>query len=612
MDLARPPEGATSHHLRGFGYPDALAACILCMPIAILLVQQALNLGLLWSLGGVIPVSDANGWVSCSSTVLTSGISSSDAWCWRRPLGALVFIPYLALAPSSLAAALVLQMIAVCTSAWIFVVALRRTFPVNLYVTLGVAVALCVPIIWYGGSFGIEGAALALSLLSAAAFTWFLKSHSAVLGILSPVLLILAFQVRPGNILLTATLVAVVAMLFFRSGRWPSALAAVALAIATWVMPNLLFQSLGIENAGNSANFWATTYSAVTPDQDTWLAAYERFATPSNAMGESNEFAMVVRDATFAQLARDPSAFVAQAVTNLSSLARHGFITLALGLPEGPFDVSPDSATSVVYLVVVVITWSSSLAFVALLVAGTVVLFKSHTNMQVKTSRQNSLAVIILGWATILGATGFFVVVGHDERTRHLVQNVPWILLVVAVIMSLLCKSPTKSAGEHCAPRAISRVPTVMLVGTAVALVLLAAAMVVEGHRQPEQLMVQQPCAANAVGQMAEIVAAVPTAAHVQVPSSNSWRTTGRPARSVEGTDLGWIAGAIADLRPGLVVSLRTSNTGVIFGAVAPEGVSLGDPSPWCLTRSGLTVGERMLSVLLLEREDRDLPQRGP
>lgn len=601
MDLAQPPEAAAAQRFRGFGYPDVLTAFILCVPIALILTQQTLGLGLLWSVGSVIPVSDATGWLSCSSTVQTSGIHMADAWCWRRPLGALVFIPYLALAPTSLAAALVLQMTGLCIMAWVFVTVIRRALNVRTSVTLAIAMALCVPVIWYGGGFGIEAAALGLSLLSATSFAWFLQSRNLLPGLLSPILLILSFQVRPGNALLTVSLVLIIAVLVFRTGRWATGLAIVMGSIATWTLPNLIFQSLGIENAGNAANFWATAYSAVTPAEDSWSSAYERFANASNAMGESNEFARIVRDATIAELVRNPEAFLAQALTNLLSFLRHGFLTLAFGLPEGPFDVSPDSVAAVLYLGAAVLMWISTLAFLILLIASTVVALKQRALAYDRIPRSSLFAVLTLGWATTIGAVGFFLVVGHDERTRHLVQNVPWILLVGATLIGLLGPRPDRHVTEQHPSGPPSRVPGVMLAGLAVVLVILAATMILEGHRPPQHLFVKEECLSDSEGHKVEVVAAVPIGSGAPVTSPSSWRASGRSVRSLEGTDLGWIAGAIANLRSGSMVSLRDSASGQIFNSMVSPETDLSEIREWCVARNDLTDGEKMLSVGVLE-----------
>ncbi len=589
---------------------------LLCLlPVALAVLLQGLHIGLFQTLNGVLPISDSNLWAQCASALASGHESYNLAWCLRRPLAIVLQAPLFVLAPRSMAAVVLVQLLVVCLALWWFLLSLVRTFPVRTW-TAGLAYVACLfPVLWYGTYLGPEAIALALSFLSVAALLRFARGWSPWWAIVGVGLSLVVLQMRPGNPLLVGVLAIGSLLLLRRAGhRWLT-VAGVAAALAViWLAPPRVLAAAGWSDAGHAANLWSAAYSAATPEDDSWMSAYDRFAPevscppvaqwtadPCLAF-ESDRFGQLLREATIAEVRAAPTAMPRQFLTNATALASAGYLNEMGGHPYVPtwrvWDEQDRAALTSAPDAVG--TWSATLLWAASWVLAAALVVTAWRRGRALLRTPDGLAVWV-GLACIGGAFASYALVGHVEPQRHLVQNIPYVVLGTVGLLAVLWPS---RGGAVVAPA--PRWMTVLTVAISGA-VLVGA--VVEGHAPTAQVTLARGCAGGAAPETYDVVAVAPVGTEAALASPADWRRADVRAGSIVLGGRSWMAQMAASLPPGMVLDLRATASGEVVpvfvaaaDAVALEGGAKGSSmQAWC-TRTPSATGVMVVHDLVPQR----------
>ena len=582
--------------------PNALG--FLCLiPVGLTVILQALQLGVHHLVGTAIPVSDSNLWAGCASSIAQFNSPQNLGWCLKRPLTMFLQAPEFFLAPHSMNAVIVLQILGISTLLWWFLLVLGRTLPVS---RVAVAILLAIatwPVIYFGTHLGPEGPALALTFVSATAALKFLFTQRVVWGFVGGAAALLVLQIRPGNPLLTVTIMITVVVVLWRAAN--SRLAAIAVAMSyllVWWLPLQILKSLGWSDAGHGSNFWFVVYSAATPEQDTWMTAYEVYAaqvgcppewSPDPCLGlDTTAFTLLIRDATVGLIQQYPMAIPKQILINLESILQAGYLGNLMAWPYSPawtlarMEEFPEWWQVGGHLVSSLLA-AASLVLLPLLVAGLVLLNRSATKARMSfdalpTAGQRTMSGSIwLGVATVVGLVGFLALVIHDEGSRHMVQNIPFILITVAAVWSGIIfpgkwGSVTQSTSRPAKwRRGIMPVLILAIFGAAV----------VEGHREGTAFTVAGRCG-SAIPKPEDftVVSAVSWGGGIPFTTPANWRIlTNRDSRMWPND--GWVGGVeLATLPAGTLVDLRSDDDGNLMPAFVKAGdFPAPDKTTWCL-----------------------------
>jgi len=571
------------------------------VPVALLLLAQAVGAGSYSTVGGVLPIFDSGIWASCSSALAHGNQATDFAWCLRRPLSMLVQAPLYLLAPMSIAAAVLVQTLLVCLALWFFLVALLRSISFPRWGLVVVYVLAVLVVFTYGPYLGPEGMALALSFVSAGAILNFLRQRTVSWGLLAIGAAVVVMQMRPGNpVVLAALVVGVLGVLGRERRHWLVILSVVLGLTLLWAAPTRVMQSAGWPSAGHATNFWSAAYSAATPEIDNWTAAYDRFGPdfgcPPVAQWsldlchelESEAFGNRLRDAAFNEIRTHPEALARQAASNTVALLGMGYLNHMLGVsyppnwqiwkPEQRLAWAIDRTTLGTFFSAGL--WLASLAVLAGLIVGTLRLGRKgwpFAGSLDEPSRRIG-ATVWLGLFTIAGAFGSYALIGHDDPQRHLVQGVPYLLAAMAGLTGLMFPSQAQQS----IPPPRRRWPRAVL-GSTIALVLVVA--FVEGRSPTASLTIAVTCNTASPTRSLAVVGQVPAQTAASLASPADWRRLAVPAASVILSSQSRARLLLENVPDGQLLLLRNS-TGELFPVFVADDDLLHQRrkrGPWCM-----------------------------
>ena len=225
------------------------------VPVLLVIIAQALQIGFGTTLASSVPISDSNIWAGCASNLSRLTTPENLGWCLKRPSQMFLQSPFFLASPRSMGAAIILQTLALSGLMWWLLTTIRGTLPVTRLALWLVYLASIWPVFFYGTQFGTETPALALSVVSATCLLTFLGSRRLSWGFASVAAALLAYQMRPGNLLLT--LVLAVGLLVFAwriTRRWFAPVMFAAGFIAVWWLPYQIMRLAGWTEAGGSTS----------------------------------------------------------------------------------------------------------------------------------------------------------------------------------------------------------------------------------------------------------------------------------------------------------------------------------------------------------------------
>lgn len=589
-DVDRPAD-------RRQGLRAAVLAVLTLTPTVLLILSQALNIGRTYTIGGSVALSDSAGWNACASA-LAAGFESAESgdWCQRRPLAFILESGYFQLVPASTAAVMVVQTALLGLASWLLLIVTQRTLRAPFWALVLAAVALLWPTFSYGGSLGPEGVCLLLSLASTALLLQFLRDRNPWWGAGSAALLILALQVRPGNIPLTVAVCADVVGVVYLSLRRHKLAAGIGVGLlGLWLLPNQLLRLAGLKEAGNGGNFWYTLYSAATPQADTWAEAKQLFRGQLRpGQPESVAFERA-KSAAVELLAQDPSHFISQLRTNIDTFVSQGFVNLALGNPvrlawDAGIIPSAEPLLGLLSLVGFAASWLFLLTVVGALAAA---IARRRRDRPWPAEDRVRTHLVVLGLVCFVGAAGFFAVAGHDEATRHLVQNIPFLLVSWIAGLTLLTRlrQPVSTISGISAP-------AVRKVGIAYGAVVLTVAVVAgaEGRVSPTSLTIAKSCESGASTSRWTVIGSAPVDTSRRVAAPLEWRRQSRPPASLFLGEGGWLNREMERLPSGVVLALREQDSGDVVNAFLADS----DVSPYCFRTAPADTAAEILGLRLL------------
>lgn len=581
------------------------------VPVLVVVLAQFLHVGYSMTVASAVPVSDSNVWASCASALADSSMSDNLQWCLRRPLTVLAQSPLFVIAPGSMAAVVVLQVLALSLLLWWFLATINARLPVRRWAVLLVYLIALWPVLAYGTYLGPEAPALALSFASATALLIFLSTGQTWWGIGSGVAAILALQMRPGNPILTAVICGGVVLLTWRATRRILRAFGIAASFALlWWLPVRLLGLLGWPQAGHASNFWSTMYSAATPEaDDTWVAAYDKYGsqldcpsvfTPDPCLAfESQAFVELLQKDVVRLVQEHPTAIPRQMLANVATYLGDGFLNHMWATPYVPV-WRPGGAEMLAYgwnglgVVLASLLWLASVALVTLVAVG---LFRTRGR-----AGADSRVVRFVLWiavVTIAGSAAFFALVGHDEAQRHLVQNIPYMLLSVTGVTAVFAGRPGAIGDVRNAARGSQRRLTAALVALVVAVVAAAA---IEGRATGQAFMVVRSCSDSSSDALPyEVVAAASVGSAAKVLAPSDWRTVDGRSATVLLADISWVRQELDKLPPGLVLDLRSPANGEVVPVfVSDESLAAaqGTDFTWC-TNSPSQYGTMLVHDLI-------------
>lgn len=578
----------------------ALLAALTFSPTVLLVVSQALNIGHPYTLGGSVALSDSAGWNACASALAAAHESAHKAdWCLRRPMAFILEAGYFPVVPASTAAVMVVQTALLGLAAWVLLMMTRRRLRAPFWTVAVAAVAMIWPIFSYGGSVGPEGVCLLLSLVSAAMLLQFLPDRAPWWGAGSAALLILALQARPGNIPLTAAVcVDVVAVIYLSLRRRGLAVGIGAGLVALWVLPNQLLRLAGMKEAGNGGNFWYTLYSAATPEVDKWSDAATRFRDQLNP-GQSESVAFEkAKSAALELLAQDPTFFLAQLRTNIDTFFSQGFVNLALGNPvrlawDAGIVPTKQPILGLVSLAGFAASW---LFLLTLLGALATAVARRRGNRPWPTADRVRTHLVALGLIGFVGAAGFFAVAGHDEATRHLTQNIPFLLVTWIAGLTLLITLRRPESGFP--PSGGFSDTGIRTVGIAYVAVVLAVAVVAgaEGRVSPTSLTIAKSCTPGESASRWTVIGSAPVHTSRRVAAPLEWRRQSQQPADLFLGEGSWLNREMDRLPAGVVLALRDQAS----GNVVPAFLADTDVSPYCFRTAPSDTAAGILGLRLL------------
>ena len=606
--IAEADSKATVRHTRPFS-PVGLGYLSL-VPVVLVLIAQLTQVGFGLTLASTVPISDTNVWSGCASALSHLSTPENLDWCLKRPAQMFLQAPLFLASPNSMGAAIVLQTLMLSGLMWWLLFTITRTLPVTRLAMWIVYLAAIWPVVLYGTQLGTESPALALSLISATAFLRLLDSRRIAWGFVSGATALLAFQMRPGNIFLTVAIVLGVVYLAWRTTRrWLIPAGLLVGFFLVWWLPDQLLRMAGWSEAGHSSNFWSVLYSAASPDNDTWEAAYVRFAkqvdcstnwNPDPCMGlESFEFAGLLRDASLQLIRDNPLAIPRQAVTNLTSMFDIGFLNQMWVNPFPPawkasLIPAPWHGTSAVGVISATLAWVAAWALLAAITVAVVRLRRNSTWRASRVELFGASAVrrlnmsLALGLVTILGSIAFFAFVGHDEPQRHMVQNIPFVLLSVAAVITIFARSRANAELLPVEQAAAGRPSRYSRLGLGILVVVIAGTAVVEGHTTGQTLTVARSCSnAGQAPQEYLVMSKARWNGETTVDGPSDWRVLqGRSTQSFPAA-FSWPQSQINGLPPGTIMTLRSVATGDIIpvflsDALNSAGQANDQKIAWC------------------------------
>lgn len=623
------PEVSVPERARRANFTAVTLGWLCLIPVFLVIVAQSVALGYSMTLGSTVPLSDSNIWASCASALAGGDESYNLAWCLRRPLTIVAQSPLFLLAPKSMAAVVLIQLLVVCVALWWFLVAVARSMPVGRIGILLVYALSLWPVLSYGTYLGPEAQTLWLSFVSAAAVLTYLRTRRIGWGILGGSTAILAFQIRPGNAVVTATLaIGVVVLTWRRDRRVLAALGIAVVFLGMWLLPPRIMAVAGWAQAGHAANFWATAYSAATPEDDGWEAAYERFAPEVGCPGpaewtadpclalESEKFGQLLRDQAITQMRANPKAIVRQMVVNLRVLASDGYLNQMWATPFAPAWQIWNTADRAVlfdgwdglYAAGATLVWVASWVLLALLCLGLFRLRRlrgppiegSQSDVDRDQQPRTIAYVLALGLIAIFGATATFALIGHDEPQRHLVQNIPFILAAIAGLASLPWRKGARTLPGSAPWRRSPKWVAILISGVVGALVLGAGS---EGRLPTQSLQVSRSCEAGAAAQTYEVVGTASVGSELGIGSPDDWRKLGNPDISLLFSGQSYYVQQNLDrLPPGTVLDLRSKVTGEVIPVFVSDEVLSVHPFDgggfWC-TRTPSKYGVMLVHDLV-------------
>jgi len=594
--------------LRGVLSPVGLGYLSL-VPVALVLLAQFMQVGFGLTLASAVPISDTNVWSGCASALSHLSTPEYLDWCLKRPSQMFLQAPLFLASPNSMGAAIVVQTLVLCGLLWWLLCTVRTVLPVTRFALWVTYLAALWPITLYGTQLGTESPALALSLISATAFLRLLQSRRIGWGFLSGATALLAFQMRPGNAFLTAAIViGVISVAWRATRRWLLPAGLLVGFFLVWWLPDQVLRVAGWSEAGHSSNFWSVLYSAASPDNDTWEAAYVRFAkqvgcntdwNPDPCMGlESFKFAGLLRDSSLQLIRDNPLAIPRQMLANLTSMFDIGFLNQMWVNPFPPLwkaSLIPDAwqGSNALGMLGATVMWLLSWSLLAAIIVAIVRLRRGQPWRPNRIALFGAVAVrrisltLWLGLITILGSIAFFAFVGHDEPQRHMVQNIPFVLLAIAAVITIFVRQGRSAPVAAIDEAPVTNRPPWSRLGLGALALVIAGAAVIEGHTHGQTLMIARTCApGSATPQEYQVVGKARWNADSELSGPSDWRVLqGRSTQSFPAA-FSWPQLQVNVLPPGTILSLRTASGDVlpvfISDALASEVDAHDSTIVWC------------------------------
>ena len=417
---------------------------------------------------------------------------------------------------------------------------------------------------------------------------------------------------RPGNVFLTVAIaIGVVSLAWRMSRRWLQPLGLLVGFFLVWWLPDQLLRMAGWSEAGHSSNFWSVLYSAASPANDTWEAAYVRFAkqvgcttnwNPDPCMGlESFRFADLLRDSSLQLIRDNPLAIPRQAVTNLTSMFDISFLNQMWVNPFPPAwkaSQIPDAwhGSSAVGVLAATALWFISWTLLAAVIVAIVRLRRSPSWKSSRIQLFGASALhrmnltLWLGLVTILGSIAFFAFVGHDEPQRHMVQNIPFVLMTIAVVITVFTRRQhlaSVGASDQSSAIVTSDRSRYSAVGLGLLVAVIASTAIVEGHGSGQTLEIVRSCtAAGQTPVQYQVVGKARWNAVTDVHGPSDWRVLqGRSTQSFPAA-FSWPQSQVNVLPAGNILSLRTASGDILpvfmSDTLNAKAAASGGSVVWC------------------------------
>lgn len=501
------------------------------------------------SVGSVFQLSDSGNWLACSFSFPT-GDDWRNNWCMRRPLTFVLLSPVAASAAWGAGMPILLNALFAIGAAQTLINA-SRDLKLNLWLLNLASIPLMVTAVYYGLSMGPEALAFALSCVAVVAI---LKTFSGPQkGFLWPIIGCLAvvssFLIRPGNPLLTLTVVAILISFLFSTRRYQGVISgSLGVGFLVWGLPATLSLGFGLKEAAHGSNFWAVIYPLVSEQADGWPDVYRIFSEKATGIDRDTvAWGQLVRNASFHEFFENPLYAVKSFGKNLISILDSGWLNLAVPLPETnpqwqiftiAWWLQQDSILVVIFSFASVALWVASwqslvIALRWLLMTIPKSLKTRHPATQSTAWNLGPYVPGILGVATLLGLLAFFGLVGHDEATRHLVQSLPF--AIFAFNPKLFSESNVAVAAGISARGLLKNSRTLKHFSVALSTVALIA--IFNGLQIKPNFVLLGQC-------------------DVAESSPRTFSIVGQKSRGVESTKSGsgWVEDAFSELEPGVLV----------------------------------------------------------
>ena len=402
------------------------------------------------SIESQVQVSDAGAWMDCASS-FPLGDTWKDGWCMRRPNAFLFLAPLAHTVGLGAGIPVFLQVVMLSGSlSYLALVLIQEGIP-RRFVAIGLFLSTWIVLV-HGVYMGPEALSIVFSALSLAFLMRALRDPRWGYVIAGPLLMCLAYTMRPGNPILT---LAVCGLFVYSASQINSTRLAPFWSAIFGALPFFIpgiFRALGHKEAGHSANFASTIYALVDRDVTGWPQVYEIFSKERTGLDfESFAWREYVLSEAGHVFQSDPFPALSQGVKNLLRFFDIGFLnmTFSTGAPRVELlrlsswlDLL-HSPSALMILLVPLFLWAMSWFFIFKTLLRTVwadrqTWIRLHFLKEKRLPRLSKYdAYSILGVSTVVGALATFVVVGHDESIRHVVTNTPFLIFLFLSAKSL-------------------------------------------------------------------------------------------------------------------------------------------------------------------------------
>lgn len=370
----------------GFRTNGMLLAACLVLAVGVLASAWLTARSSPFLIGGLLPVSDAQGFLFSGLHVLYDG--GLDITGARRPLASLYSAGRLLFGGQSLQGAMLFQALLLGVAGWLFAGALWRVQgPVAAVAGFGLVLAAASPGIAAGLS---DTGGIVFGLTAFALMARGMAGGACALYAFGVFVLTLGLAIRPGDFAIVP-LCAPFAALVFGGRRIKAAGLALAAAAAGIAVALLAGVAFGHPDGMPQANFYYTLYG-MSVGQD-WAAAFRDIPDLGARLESEGErvVALAVRDLALRTILADPGPFIGRFLANLTGWLLSTPLVGFLG------NMGPRSGLTAVVAVVAVLCWRRSVVD-RLAVLGVVSTFLSA-----------GISYGDGGWKAALAVSGFWI-----------------------------------------------------------------------------------------------------------------------------------------------------------------------------------------------------------